>query len=95
MPRPAPPITPVNVSCAPVTLTLLLAPNVIAPANELVPVLVASVPPLFVMPSAVAYATLRRSSVVPAASVVPPATVPSALFAVTASVPPLTVVVPV
>ena len=55
IPKTLPPslMTPDSVSCVPSTATVLVAPNVTAPAKVLVPVLVASVPPFTVTASAV------------------------------------------
>ena len=90
----APLTTPLRLSCVPVTSTVELAPSVTAPDRLLVPVLVRSVPPLTVTASA-ATATFCRSSTAPDATVVPAAVVPNALALLAASVPALTVVVPV
>jgi hypothetical protein len=77
-----------------VALSVLAELTPTGPANELAPVVVARVPPSRVTVSVVLYEMFRKSSVAPAATVVPAVFVPSALLAVTANVPPLTVVAP-
>ena len=92
-PKVAPLTMPPRVSCVPPTFRVLEAPSVTAPPRLLVPVDVASVPPLSARVSAPTR-TLRRSSVAPLATVVPAAVVPRPAASVTASVPAVTVVAP-
>ena len=87
-------IIPDKVNSVPPTSTVELAPKDIVPAKEEVPVDVLIVPPLTVNPSVVEYATPCKSKVAPDAIVVPDAFVPSALRAVTESVPADIVVAP-
>ena len=93
-PKFTPLMIPLKVSCVPATLSVLAAPRVTAPDRLLVPVEVASVPPLSVRAS-VPTTTPRRSSVAPLATVVPAAVVPRPAASVMASVPAETVVAPV
>ena len=93
-PNPLPETTPERVSCVPLTATVLAEPKVTVPAKLLLPVDVASVPPLSTTAS-VPTATPCKSSVAPLATVTPPALVPSPVSVVKASVPALTVVAPV
>ena len=89
-----PETTPANVrSDEAETYTKLSADKVIAPDNELEPLLTLNVPPLTVIVSAPTV-TPRKSSVAPLATVVPPAVSPRPVALVIANVPALTVVVP-
>ena len=93
----APLITPDRVSpWVPPVSTLPGAPSATVPDNDApaLPLLLVSVPPFSVTPSA---PTARpfRSSVAPEATTVPPAVVPSADALPSCSVPPLTLVIPV
>ena len=83
-----------SVNPVPATDTVLSAPRLTVPDSELVPVLVARVPPLRVMASA-PRAAPWRSSVAALATVVPPAVVPRPAALLTARVPAETVVAPV
>ena len=91
---PVPLMMPLIVKLAPLaTLTVEFAPSVTLPDRLEVPVLVAMVPPLSVIASAPTL-TPCRFKVAPLLTVVPPAVVPSPFVLVMASVPVLTVVVP-
>ena len=93
--RPYPPdTTPDSVNCVPATLAALSALMVTVPDKLLVPVEVATVPPLSVMASAPTAAP-RRSRVAPLATVVPAAVVPNPDAFVMAKAPAETVVAPV
>ena len=88
-------MAPESVNAVPVTFAKLFAPRVMFPAKRLVAELLAIVPPFRAIASAVLYVTFLKSVVAPLATVTPLAVVPSALLAVSVSVPALTVVAPV
>ena len=93
-PKPVPDTTPDRVNCVPETSAVLSASMVTAPDRLLVPVEVASVPPLSVTAS-LPTATACRSKVAPLATVTPPAVVPKPAALLMARVPASMVVAPV